>query len=199
VRGILGVGHGLWEILRSSEDHWYQENMTSGGTSIDFVKLQKNLSDAVAKGYITSIEINAEWVSYRHPEYPLNSTGLGAGRFHESGTTAFYLASGDYCGKFEVPNHYDRLPCSIAPQTIYAFDMFRFSEDYGWGDSFLLSQEQGGWEIGQAASSFLTNSHAVSGLLYQSAACNQNGCFGYCMAILPGGENVLPADFFNPR
>jgi len=166
---------------------------------VDFARLERELSDAVTKGYITTIEINPDWVSFRHPEYPLNSTGPGDGRFHDNGTTAFYLASGDYCGKFEVPNYYDRLPCSIAPQTIYTFDLYKFSNDYEWGDTFLRSKEQGGWEIGQAASRFLTNTYGVSGLLYQSAACHQSGYFGYCMAILPGEERKLPSEFFNPR
>ena len=172
--------------------------MTHQG-GIDFERLQKDLSDAVSKGYISPLEINPAWVSFRHPDFPLDSAAPEAGRFHEDNQTAFYLASGDYCGQYEVPTYYERVPCDIAPHTVYAFDLYKFSEDYGWGDTFLKSREQGGWEIGQAASNILTNTYGVSGLLYQSAACHRSGCFGYCMAILPGEERKLPPDFFTPR
>lgn len=157
------------------------------------------LNEIELKEYILAIEINYDWVSYRHPDYALNSASLQEGRFNLSGTAAYYLASGDYCGQFEVPQYYERIPCSIKPHTIYAFDLPAFARAYSYDKAFVEQREDGGWAVCQALSQFLTTNHAVTGVLYQSAASHKHGQNGYCLAILPGEDQSLPDDFFSRK
>lgn len=148
--------------------------------------------------YLKPLEINADWLSYRHPDYPLNSASLQEGRFNFPGETAYYMASGSYCAQFEVPNHAERIPCGITSQTIYAFDLPAFATDYGHGQRFIQQQNNGGWEVCQEFAGYLTNSHSVSGILYESAACHKSGQFGYCLVVLPNDQQALPNGFFIP-
>jgi hypothetical protein len=165
---------------------------------MDRDKLAADLGDAVLKKYVHGLNINDDWISYRDPKYEWNSASLREGRMNHPGQTTFYLASGDYCGAFEVPNHLERVKCHIKAHTVYAFDLHKFSIDYGYKDAFLQEQKKGGWAICQQVSDFLTANHNVSGVLYESAAAHEKDAFGYCMAILPGREQSLPDDFFTP-
>lgn len=160
--------------------------------------LQSDVSDAVLNGYMLDLEINPDWLSFRPPDHPRNRASLSEGRLNQEGQIAFYLASGDYCGEVEVSSHFERIRCNVTPHTVHVFDLHRFSVDYGYTDAFVGQRRTGGWAICQQVSDYLTNHHGVSGVLYQSAALNQRGEFGYCMAILPGRENSLPSDFFIP-
>jgi hypothetical protein len=45
----------------------------------------------------------------------------------------------------------------------------------------------------------LITSHAVSGVLYQSAACHKEGQHGLCLAVLLSEKQTLPKDFFIAR
>lgn len=161
--------------------------------------LTGQLNDAVLNGYVRPIEIIKDWMSYRHPEYELNSASLQEGRFNLSGDPAFYLASGDYCGKFEVPNYYERIPCEIKPHTVYVFDAPSFSKDYGYNEAFVQKKENGGWQFCQEVSQYLTDNYSVSGILYQSAALHEEGERGYCIVILPGRDQKIEDDFFIKR
>ncbi|MEX2578399.1 MAG: RES domain-containing protein [Verrucomicrobiales bacterium] len=163
------------------------------------VPMTGQLNEAVLNGYIRTIEINDDWVSYRHPDYPFDSASLQEGRFNLSGQTAFYAASGDYCGQFEVPNYYERVPCSVKKHTIYAFDLPAFAADYNHEEAFVQQHDDGGWDICQEVSNYLTTSHPVSGVLYQSAACHKEGQHGICLAVLPSQEQTLPNEFFVAR
>lgn len=158
-----------------------------------------DLTALIVEKYIRPLDINADWMSFRHPDYPLNSASLQEGRFNLPGETAYYMASGNYCGQFEVPNHYERIPCGIASHTIYAFDLPAFATDYGHEGKFIQQRDDGGWNVCQELAGHLTNSHSVSGVLYQSAACDIAGQSGYCMVILPNKEQSLPDGFFIPR
>ncbi|MBE7494797.1 MAG: hypothetical protein HS117_07620 [Verrucomicrobiaceae bacterium] len=160
--------------------------------------LKAQLSGAALGSYVTDLTINADWVSYRHPDYPWTSASLIEQRFNNSGQTAYYVASGDYVGQVEVPNHYERVKCSLAAHTVKVFDLHRFSEDYGYTDKFVQERSAGGWHVCHEVSDFLTSNFGISGLLYQSAAAHADGQFGYCVAIIPGREQQLPSDFFIP-
>jgi hypothetical protein len=157
------------------------------------------LDDAVRKGYIREIVINNDMISYRHPEYPLDSPSLQEGRFNRPGEIAFYVASGNYCGEFEVPNYYERVPCGVKNHTILAFDLILFANDYDLGDAFVRQRDDGGWDVCQDVSKYLTENHSVSGILYQSAACYKAGQTGICLAVLPGKEQTLLSGFFSPK
>lgn len=163
---------------------------------MDFDIIRAQLSGAALGGYVTQLTINPDWVSYRHPSYPWNSASLYEQRFNNSGTAAYYVASGDYVGQVEVPEYYDRVKCAVNPHTVNVFDLHRFSVDYGYTDVFVQQRSTGGWQICQQVSDYLTNNHGISGLLYQSTAAHAHGQFGYCMAIIPGREQQLPYDFF---
>jgi len=160
------------------------------------VPLTGRLNEAVLKGCIRPIEINDDWVSYRHPEHSLNSASLHEGRFNHSGQTAYYIASGDHCGQREVPNHRERVRCSVKKGTINVFDLPALAACYNYDESFVKQREGGGWDICQEVSTYLTTNHQVSGILYQSAACHKNGQQGICLAVLPGKGQNLPEDFF---
>ena len=160
--------------------------------------LHKDLSNAVLAQYVIDLPINSDWVSYRHPDYPWSSSPRQEQRFNESGQPAYYLASGDYCGQVEVPKHYERVPCKIAPHTIHAFDLHRFSKDHGYGDTFVQQRASGGWAVCQEVSLFLGRQFGITGVLYQSAALHEQGQFGNCLAVIPNREQQLPDDFFRP-
>ena len=76
----------------------------------------------------------------------MSSASLQEGRFNQPGETAFYTASGDYCGQFEVPNHFDRTPCSVKNHTIYAFDLPAFAADYNYEEEFVQQSDKGGFK-----------------------------------------------------
>lgn len=150
------------------------------------------LNEAVLNGYIRTIEINDDWISCRHPDYPLDSASLQEGRFNLSGQTAFYAASGDYCGQFEVPKYYERVPCSVKKHTIYVFDLPAFAAAYNHGDTFVQQRADGGWDLCQKVLTYLVTTHPVSGVLYQSAACHKESQHGICLAVLLGQGQALP-------
>ena len=158
--------------------------------------LSNHISEAVSAGYIRELKINEDWMSYRHPDFPFDSASLQEGRLNSSGEEAFYIASGDYCGKLEVPKHYERVKCDVNIESINVFDLHSFAVDYGYGDAFLKSEEEGGWTIGQTASNLLTKQHGVTGILYQSAACQNSGVTGFCMVVLPDSYQKIAKDFF---
>jgi hypothetical protein len=142
--------------------------------------------------------VTGEWISFRHPSYPLNSASHKEGRYNRDGQTAFYLASGDYCGQIEVPEHLTRIRTTVAPTLLYGFDLPRFAAENGFQDALTRQREEGGWDICQSVSDFLTQQISVTGVLYQSAAMHQQGQTGYCMVVLPMREQDLPPDFFRP-
>ena len=159
-------------------------------------QLTGQLNDAVLQGYIRPIEINQDWMAFRNPNYDLNSASLHEGRFNTSGKSAYYLASGDYCGKLEVPKYSECILCRIKPHTVYVFDIPAFAVTHNYNDAFVKQRTDGGWEVCQAVSQYLTDNHQVSGFLYQSAAMHNIGETGYCIAVLPGRDQQLEADFF---
>lgn len=158
--------------------------------------LKAQLSGVALSGYVTELTINSDWVSYRHPDHPWESASLREGRFNNSGQAAYYIASGDYVGQIEAPKYYERVKCHVTPHTVKVFDLQRFSEDRGYGDTFVQQRASGGWQICHEVSDYLTTNFGISGLLYQSAATHAVGQSGYCMVIIPGREAQLPKDFF---
>lgn len=148
--------------------------------------------------YLIALAVNGDWVSYRHPDHPWNSSSYQEQRFNEAGKPAYYLASGDYCGQVEVPTYYERMPCKIAPHTINAFDLHRFASDFGYGDTFTQQRANGGWAVCQEVASYLGSHFGITGVLYQSAALREEGHFGYCLAVIPNREQQLPEDFLFP-
>jgi hypothetical protein len=167
-------------------------------THMGFDKLRTDISGAALRGYIVDVNVTTDWVSYRHPAYPWDSSSLQGQRFNPSGQAAFYLASGDFCGQMEVLDHCHRIKCNITPCNVQAFDLARFARDYGYGDAFVQQRASGGWSICQEVSNLLTENFSVSGIVYQSAAMHTAGEVGYCMAIIPGRERNLPSGFFAP-
>ncbi len=162
--------------------------------SANQIKLQ--LDDAVRNGYIREITINDDWCSFRHPDYEFDSPSFQEGRFNGPGEIAFYAASGDGCGKLEVKNYDEKVYCGVKSHNINVFDMPAFSAAYNLNDAFVKQRDDGGWEVCQEVSKYLTEKYDVSGILYQSAACYKAGKTGICIAVLPGREQTLTSGFF---
>jgi hypothetical protein len=152
---------------------------------MNYGQLQKDLDVAVANGYVTTIHVTTGIVSYRHANYPINSSSRAEGRFFRSGTSAYYGASGLDVAQAEVPGFQSRLLCYFSEGPVQIFDLPRFADEYGYGDAFIRPKESGGWGICQSAGHYLTEFKGLSGIIYQSQKLASRGEFGINLVIRP--------------
>ncbi len=158
--------------------------------------LLKNLTPSNAEEYLTSIEIQEDWVCFKDPVYPPNSVSGRENRFNVEGQSCYYAASGVDCARTEVPNWTDRDLYRIKPHTVRAFDLPRFAADNDCNDLFLKSKEQGGYEICQAVAEHFNNELAVTGVLYNSYQSHLQGGSGYCLALFPESGCLVDDTYF---
>ena len=154
------------------------------------------ISAQAVQDYTKICRPTGDWVSYRHPDYPPTSSSLSEGRFNQSGTTAFYLASGIWVAQKEVPEHALRDLYKVSSHDIIYFDLFQFSFDRGFHEEFLKSKAEDGWGLCQATSLHLTANHGLSGILYSSHKAHINGMQGFNMVILPQKGSLVGDTFF---
>jgi hypothetical protein len=146
--------------------------------------------------YIVPIQVTGDWVSFRHPDFPMNSASHSAARFNKEGETAYYLASGVATAKAEVPKWEERELYKVAPATIHAFDLASWSKDHGRYEDFLRSKQDGGHGVCQHVADQLTHVHGLSGILYNSEPMYAAGSTGYCLAVLPPSGQLVDGQFF---
>ena len=159
--------------------------------------IKTTLTAEIVQKYHTTIEVTEDWVAYKNPDYCPTEPSLCENRFNKEGTVAFYVASGIEVAMKEIPR-YDQYELYYMRKGSYnAFDLAKFSEDYGLKEEFIKSKEQGGYGICQEVAEIVTATDGtISGVIYKSAAMNKNGENGYCLAILPPVSVGLGKDFF---
>ena len=146
--------------------------------------------------YTVPIDITADWVASRDPNFPINSASLQGNRFNKAGETAYYIASGSDTMKEEVPNWRDRVTYRCSPTLIHAFDLAHWSNDIGCRDDFLKSKAVGGYGVCREISSQLTGIYGLSGILYNSHGMHAVGSTGSCLVILPPSGSLVGDTFF---
>lgn len=156
------------------------------------------LDDETVKAYTKPIEINTDWVSYRYAPNPYGAS-MQPARYNLAGQSGFYMASGVQCAQAEVPNYEFRELYSIKPQTVYAFDVLTFAKDRNLDEVVLAAKEHGGHEVCQELSTYLTTSHGLTGVFYQSYQMEQRGETGYCICVLPRPDQTIDVNFMQPR
>ncbi|MDR0534144.1 MAG: hypothetical protein LBH01_09325 [Verrucomicrobiales bacterium] len=148
------------------------------------------------KKYTIQIDVTADWVASRDPDYPVNSVSLKENRFNQNGETAYYIASGSPTMKAEVPNWQDRITYPCSPSTIHAFNLVQWSEDKGCREDFLQSKADGGYGLCQQVANQLTGAYGLSGILYNSYQRHSVGETGTCLVILPPSGILVEETFF---
>lgn len=110
--------------------------------------------------------------------------------------TAYYIASGIWVAKKEVPNYVLRDLYQVSPQEIQVLDLYSLSRDRGFHEEFLKAKEDDGWKLCQAASTHLTSGFALSGILYASYQAHKDSLLGYNIVILPQRGSLVGDTFF---
>jgi hypothetical protein len=146
--------------------------------------------------YTVPIDITADWVSSRDPNYPVNSVSRQENRYNLEGDSAYYIASGSATMQAEVPTYQERETYRVSASIVHVFDLASWSHDNGCRDVFLQSKANGGHGICQQISAQLTNVYGLSGILYNSEPMNAAGKTGSCLVILPPSGNLVGDTFF---
>ena len=161
-------------------------------------RLHNDLDDAVTNGLVENFAIADDFISYRHPEFPINSSSRKESRFFRAGTTSYYSASGVSTAQAEVQDYEWRKTCYLRNGFVFAFNLPQFANEYGYGDLFIHASDTGGWRICQEVGHYLTEQHGLSGILYQSQKMSNVGNFGLNLAIRPVNP-TMEIELFRPR
>jgi hypothetical protein len=160
------------------------------------MKIEEILRKTNISGYLRPIETQKNWLSYRSPDFPINSASLLEQRFNRPGEIAYYIASGDMTAQQNVPDWQHKIRCRVAPQTIYCFDLPTFSRDQRIFDAYLKSKSQDGYPLSQETADFLLQNHGITGILYTSYADYIVGRDGCCIVIRPNDGKFVDETFF---
>ena len=161
-----------------------------------FDELKKHLTPERVRDYMIEIRVTEDWVCFKNPAYPPNSTSRQENRFNSVGQDCYYAASGQQCAKAEVPNHSERDLYRITPHTIHVFDLPKCAYDLGCEAEFLKSKSEGGYKVCQELADHLHTEVAVTGIIYRSYQMAQGGTTGYCLALLPNSGELVEDTYF---
>lgn len=163
---------------------------------MSYLFLNEILTPAAIQANTKSCIPNGDWVSYRHPSFEPNSVSPHEGRFHDAGTTAYYLASGLWVAQKEVPTYTSRDLYKVSSNQIDYLDLYQLSLDQGVHDQFLKAKQDNGWKLCQAVAAHLTTNYSLSAILYESYQAHTHGLLGFNMVVLPQRGQLVGDTFF---